>query len=132
VEHSVWLFRAWHSARRLYDSSNKKDSTMKRITVVAVRRYEIINHGPTHAQYFSGVSTVFTPYSSVVTGIGDNASEAYNDAVDQIYTLYGSKAEVLRLPTHPRGIRASDRLGKDEQANEEYSWHVSILFTVNT
>lgn len=105
---------------------------MKRVTGVAVKRYEIVNHGPEHAQYFSGIGTSHTAYSSVVTGIGANASEAYGDAVDQIYTLFGSKAEALRLPTRPRGIRASDRLSKNELSHDEYAWHVSILFTVNS
>ena len=94
-------------------------------------RYEIISHGPDHAQYFHGCGTLHTPYSSVVTGIGMDAVEAYKDCVDQIYQLYGQKAEKLRLPTHPRGIRKSDKLNKAEQESEEYSWFVSIRFTVN-
>ena len=94
-------------------------------------RFEIISHGPDHAQYFQGCGTSHTRFASVVTGIGDNAREAYEDCIDQIYQLYGSKAEALRLPAHPRGIRKSDCLNKAELENEEYSWYVSIRFTVN-
>jgi hypothetical protein len=95
------------------------------------KRFEIISHGPDHAQSFHGCSTSHTPYRSVVTGIGDNAREAYEDCIDQIYMWYGSKAEALRLPKHPRGIRQSDRLNKAERENEEYSWFVSIRFIIN-
>jgi hypothetical protein len=94
-------------------------------------RFEIIDHGPEHSQYFQGCGTSYTPYSSVVTGIGDNAKEAYEDCIDQIYQLYGSKAEALRLPKRPHGIRLSDHLSKEERDNEEYYWFVSIRFTVN-
>lgn len=93
--------------------------------------FTIVNHGPEHSQYFQGQGTTFTPYHSVVTGIGDNAKEAYEDCVDQIYQLHGNKAKTLHLPEHPKGIRQSDRLSKAEMENEEYHWFVSILFTIN-
>lgn len=93
--------------------------------------FSIINHGPEHSQYFQGQGTSYTPYDNVVTGIGDTAHEAYTDCVEQVYQWFGSKAEQLKLPKHPRGIRQSDRLSKEEMENEEYHWFVSIVFTIN-
>jgi hypothetical protein len=95
------------------------------------KRFEILVHGPEHSQFFQGCGVSFSSFKSVVTGIGENAKEAYADCVDQIYTLYGSKAEGLRLPSKPRGIRASDRLSQAELGSDEYHYYVSIRFTVN-
>ena len=93
--------------------------------------FEILVHGPEHSQCFQGCGVSFSSFSSVVTGIGENAKEAYEDCIDQIYTLYGSKAERLRLPSRPRGIRASDRLSQVDRCNDEYHYYVSIRFTIN-
>ena len=50
-------------------------------------KYEIINHGPEHSQYFQGCGVSFTKFDTVTTGIGTNAKEAYENAIDQLYTL---------------------------------------------
>lgn len=73
------------------------------------KRYEIIQHGVEYADYFAGCGVAHTPFNAVVTGIGDNATEAYEDAVDQIYqALDTAQAEKLRLPTGPHGVRLTD------------------------
>jgi len=51
---------------------------MKKIT-----KYQIYC-GINHPQYLSGQRTVFTEFSEVVTGIGDDYGEAIEDALDQI------------------------------------------------
>jgi hypothetical protein len=95
--------------------------------------FQIINHGVDHAQYFQGCGVAFTSYDDAVTGIGDNAREAYDDALEQ---LASCGYDVGRLPSRPRGIRQSDtvdahlrRNGEDpkEQPEDSELWYyVSI------
>ena len=46
--------------------------------------YEIVNHGIENSQYFQGCDTHGTSYDHCVTGCGDTAAEALEDAIDQI------------------------------------------------
>ena len=91
-------------------------------------KFEIINHGYEHAQYFQGQGTAFTDYDIAVTGCGMNEKEAYEEAVEQVYQI-NDQADKLHLPKRPRGINAKNRvparlMGEDS----EYYWYVSILF----
>ena len=92
--------------------------------------YEIINHGPEHSDYFQGCGTSFTDFDEVATGIGNNAKQAYEDAVEQLYTMDIDSASLDKIiPTRPKGIRASDKIpAAQAQAYEDisYYWHVSI------
>lgn len=47
-------------------------------------RWEIIDHGIEHSQYFQGCGTTFTEFSDVATGIGDNPKEAMEDALEML------------------------------------------------
>ena len=92
--------------------------------------FEIINHGPNHAQYFPGYGTAFTDFDFVVTGVGTNAKAAYKDAVQQLYmSEIDSNSIDKRIPKRPRGIRQRDCLKASEMADDysEYWWYVSIL-----
>ncbi len=96
-------------------------------------KYEIINHGWEHAQYFQGQGTASTDYEHAVTGCGDNAREAYNDAVEQVYQGHSEKeVNFLKLPRRPRGIRVRDRVPARiaNQEENECWWYVSILYTI--
>jgi len=91
--------------------------------------YEIIDHGIDHSQYFQGCGTAYTDYDMAVTGIGNNAKEAYEDAVEQLYQgdIDSSSLDKL-LPKRPRGIRKSDKVPAkllQDEMNEIY-WLVSI------
>jgi hypothetical protein len=93
-------------------------------------KYKIINHGYEHIQYFQGQGVAFTEYDMAFTGTADNAKEAYNDALEQIYETDIDPASLDKImPTRPHGIRAADKVParylKDEY--NEYYWHVSIL-----
>jgi len=44
---------------------------------------KIIDHGIEHEQYFQGCGVAFTKYDVCYTGIGSNASEALEDALEQ-------------------------------------------------
>jgi hypothetical protein len=109
-------------------------------------RYQIVNHGPQNCQEWAGQGTAFTRFKHVETGCGYTALEAYEDAVETIYQVEGSRADKLRLPKRPRGIRSSDRIPEqldfeeceDEEGNvevvevpfEDVYWYLSILYTL--
>lgn len=91
--------------------------------------YEIINHGWDNCQYFPGCGTAYTSFNHVVTGIGDNAKAAYEDALNMLYQSEDiDLVAKLHLPMHPRGIRATDIVPKD--ADEDCYWYVSIRYTL--
>jgi hypothetical protein len=92
-------------------------------------KYKIINHGYDHSQYFQGQGTAYTEYDMAFTGIGDNAKEAYNDALDQVYGADIDQISLDILPTRPRGIRVTDKVPDryHEADYDEYHWYVSIL-----
>lgn len=90
------------------------------MTTQKIVAYEIVNHGAEHEQYFQGCGVSHTDFEAVYTGIGANAKEAYEDALDQLATEW----DTFKMPMKPRGIRASDRIPAD--ANEEVYWYVSI------
>lgn len=48
--------------------------------------FEVIDHGVDHAQYFQGCGTAFTNWNHCVTGCGESAADAFNDALEQIAT----------------------------------------------
>lgn len=89
-------------------------------------KFEILNHGKSHSDYFQGCGTFGTPYQHCVTGIGDNAKEAYIDAENQVYDILGDDADDLRLPSFPKGIRQKDKVKKSD--GEDVYWRVSIRF----
>ncbi len=61
--------------------------------------YRIEPHGVDGEQYFQGAGTAFTPFSEVMTGIGDTEAEAYEDAVEQIaYGYDDALVDALELP----------------------------------
>lgn len=45
---------------------------------------ELVDHGIEGSQYFRGCGVAYTPYTDVVTGIGDNPAEAIEDCLEQI------------------------------------------------
>ena len=46
--------------------------------------FEIVNHGIENDQYFQGCGTAFTDWTYCWTGIGQNLTEAVDDACDNI------------------------------------------------
>jgi hypothetical protein len=90
-----------------------------------IKNYEIINHGYEHSQYFQGCGTSYTKFNDVATGIGMDAKEAYDDAVEG---LAFCSWDVSTLPTRPNGIRKRDKVPAKFLKNEynEIYWYVSI------
>lgn len=91
---------------------------MKKIT-----KYEIINHGIYHSQYFPGCGTYGTDYDQVFTGIGENAKEAYENALDIIAT---DDYDTESLPSKPRGIRKDNKVST-RLLDLNFHWFVSIM-----
>ncbi len=55
-----------------------------------IEEFQVIDHGIEHNQYFRGCGTSHTIYSECVTGCGENATEAIEDALEQIAMHLGS------------------------------------------
>lgn len=49
-----------------------------------IASFEIIDHGIKHSQYFQGCGVSYTNFNEVATGCGQNATEALEDALEQI------------------------------------------------
>lgn len=91
-------------------------------------KYEIIDHCWDNCQYFQGCGTAFTTFDYVQTGCGDNAKEAYEDAVNCIYQAHDSKeVEKLKLPKRPRGINKKDHVPAN---SEDCYWYISIRYSL--
>ena len=83
--------------------------------------YEIINHGIDLSQYFQGCGVSFMDYTHVWTGVGDSSKEAYNDALDQMFSEDQEAAAMM--PTRPAGFRLRPRVPHD---SEDVYFYVSI------
>ncbi len=70
----------------------------------AVTKFEIIDHGIDNAQYFQGCGVSFTSFDECATGCGENASEAYNDALE---SLAQNGWDVLPIVESEEGIAAN-------------------------
>lgn len=89
-------------------------------TAKKVIEFQIISHGYMYPDYFQGCGVAFTEFQDVATGCGNDAKEAYEDAVE---SLAQCGWNVDKLPRRPRGIRASDRV--PARCDEAY-WYVSV------
>lgn len=49
-----------------------------------VQAHEVIVHGVEHEQYFQGCGVSFTEFTDVATGIGSDAYEAFDDALESL------------------------------------------------
>lgn len=94
-----------------------------------LKSHEIIDHGVYHSQYFQGCGTAFTPFTHVFTGCGDNAKEAYEDALEQAFMAGDPPREVVeKLPRRPRGI--NKRMKVPARFDDDAYYYVSIRMEV--
>lgn len=49
-----------------------------------ISKFEIIDHGIDHAQYFQGCGVSYTEYDECITGCGQDAKEAIEDALESM------------------------------------------------
>ncbi len=87
-----------------------------------VKAFEIDGLGVDHDQYFQGAGIAFTDWDYVAVGIGNNAKEAYEDAVE----LLSQTWDTDRLPTRPRGIRKSDSMTQEQIESDGLHYYVAI------
>lgn len=94
--------------------------------------YEILDHGIEHSQYFQGCGTSFTEYVDVATGIGDNAYEALEDALESLAQgEWSVDAIANRYDENAQGIcQDCEHYGKDDNDDVcegcELHYHVSV------
>jgi hypothetical protein len=95
-----------------------------------IGEYELIDHGIDHCQYFQGCGTAFTSFSECVTGCGNNAAEAIDDALEMAaqagFEVDGLNERMLadeKRKTWPK------RPAVSVNADETY-YYVSIRFNV--
>jgi hypothetical protein len=66
----------------------------------AVTEWQILDHGREHSSYFQGCGVAFTTYEHVSTGIGNDASEAMEDALEmmaqQSHTVTDAQEQEMR------------------------------------
>ncbi len=93
--------------------------------------FNVINHGVDNTQYFT--SPGCGKHEHVVTGTGGHAVEAYDDAVDQVYSAADALGiESIVWPNKPpHGINKQCKVpAKDWKQDEcDLYVHVSIQFT---
>lgn len=93
-----------------------------------LKSYEIRSLGWTYPGYFQGYGTSFTRFTDCFVGIGANAKEAYEDAVEQACMSLPSELDLpKKLPTRPRGINAKHKV--PAHAKEAY-WYVALLLEI--
>lgn len=85
--------------------------------------YEVLDLGPEHPDYFVGFGVSFTKYRACVVGIGNNASEAYDDALSMMYDV--DPDLTARMPRKIKGIRKNKRLTK-QQSESGWFYYVGI------
>lgn len=117
-----------------------------------IHDYEVVDHGIEHSQYFQGCGTSFTHYDNVVTGIGDDFAEAFEDCLEQMAQQYSDvdyeATEKLMLqesgeavwPTEPsvtEHVKEFVEDENDEEAADDYMedcelhYHVSIRYNLS-
>ena len=79
-----------------------------------IRKFKIIDHGIDHPQYFQGCGA--GSYDDVSTGIGINAQEAYEDALDDLALDWN----IVNLPAEP------ETLGEEVVTKTVHHYYVSI------
>jgi hypothetical protein len=97
--------------------------------------YQIIDHGIDHEQYFQGCGIAFTPYDHVVTGIGETAQEAYDDALEQMAMMghehwIALPAPEERFPDTDASVESYLAYHQIEDHPDvcELHWYVSIRY----
>jgi hypothetical protein len=95
-----------------------------------IRAYDIEVHGVDHPQYFLGAGLAFTEYTGKATGCGEDAVEAYEDAVE---ALACTGYDVTYLPRRPRGLSRRDSgeanlkaQGEDRAEDCELTYYVTV------
>lgn len=106
-----------------------------------VAAFQVLDHGEDGSQYFPGCGVAFTDFEHVATGVGDTASEALADALEQMARgepeARPTDAQVAEMREHladpDKSAHASldhSECGEDHEGDD---WHhyVSIRYTLS-
>lgn len=92
-----------------------------------VIKFEIVDHGFEHEQYFQGCGVAFTEYDTVYTGAGETPADALEDALEQSYSvgdLWLSDVQDERDTTCQ--VYLDGAPSRDSEYHEEIHYYVSI------
>lgn len=96
-------------------------------TAKPVTAWEVIDHGIEHEQYFVGCGIAFTEYADVATGIGDNAQEALDDALESLaqcgYEISDDDAELMAEELEDTDSSVSELVSDSANTHEDYDSH---------
>ncbi len=106
-----------------------------------ITSFQVVDHGIEHSQYFQGCGTAFTEYDECVTGCGDNAIEALEDAIESArqngarFTEEETESMLGELSGHkfsPSVQEQVEATGADEltESDMELYYYVSIRYSV--
>jgi len=84
-----------------------------------IAAHEVVIHGVEHEQYFQGCGVSFTPYTDVATGIGSDAREAFEDALESL-AMAGWDVALVEATTE------LEECVLPEDAHEELHVYVSV------
>jgi hypothetical protein len=89
--------------------------------------FEIIDHGCDGEQYFPGCGVAFSKFTDVVTGIGESAREAGEDALSMLETDLSTDA----LEEAVNALSKDVDTARDEDTSDEWHHYVSIRYRVD-
>jgi hypothetical protein len=99
-------------------------------------KWQVIDHGIEHSQYFQGCGTAFTEYDQCVTGIGAHFAEAYDDACDMLAQSEPNTVDFNKLDKDTieqfgttKGTLPKRPCVTSKHGDECY-YHVSIRYTL--
>lgn len=103
-----------------------------------VDTFQLLDHGEDGSQYFPGCGTAFTEYAECVTGIGDTAREALEDALESAAQndarfSAAQEAEMLSGLSNPdkSAFESLDHSECDEDhSNDDWHHYVSIRYSL--
>ena len=99
--------------------------------------FQLLDHGIENSSYFQGCGVACTSFEDVATGIGNNAAEAVDDALESLaqrdWETEGMEKRILaeylpgkrKLPTKPAVCHVRNDKGHWEWPEDTY-YHVSI------
>ena len=96
-----------------------------------INDYSLREHGIMLPDYFQGQGTSFTGFDDVATGIGETATEAFEDACESLAQNGWNTASLVCPVRFSKAESVSDYLkniGVEQSENDDSSfWYVSIL-----
>lgn len=101
--------------------------------------FEVLDHGEDGSQYFPGCSAMFSKYQHCVTGVGDTAAEALEDAAVQMAMndhhlsdaqYWWAKVAYLSDPEKSAFESLDHSECDDDHSGDDWNHYVSIRYTL--